>query len=66
MNNYGYTQDLWTQMSSTLETEVSAITFDVWIKALEVDQIEDGKLVLIAPTAKAREFVVNRYFDLIK
>jgi chromosomal replication initiator protein len=66
MMDNGYSQDLWAQMLGTLESELSAITFDVWFKALEVEQLEGDKLVLLAPTSKVRDFVVGRYYDLVK
>lgn len=66
IDDNSYAIDLWSQMQGTLETEVSAITYDVWLKPLEAYRIVDGKLVLLAPTLEVRGFVSNRYFELIK
>ncbi|MDR3021551.1 MAG: chromosomal replication initiator protein DnaA [Clostridiales bacterium] len=58
-------QNLWSLMLTTLEAEVSAITFDVWIKTLEAWELDEGKLVLLAPSEKSRDFVLQRYHTLI-
>lgn len=41
---------LWREALSVLETEASAISFDVWIRPLEAVDIDGDKLVLVAPT----------------
>ncbi|MDR0426236.1 MAG: chromosomal replication initiator protein DnaA [Clostridiales bacterium] len=57
---------IWQEMLSILETEASTISFDVWIKPLEALDIEDGKLVLMAPTEANREAVNNSLRPLIR
>jgi chromosomal replication initiator protein len=37
----------------------------VWIRPLEPVELNNGKLVLLAPTQQACEFVANRYYELI-
>jgi len=58
--------DLWGNMLTTLETEASAISFDVWLKPLEPIDIIDNRLVLLAPTTSARDFVNSRFLQLLK
>ena len=41
---------IWRDALSVLETEASAISFDVWIRPLEAVDIDGDKLVLVAPT----------------
>ena len=58
-------QDLWQKMLTRLETVISAVDFDVWIKTLEPVQSSDGRLVLCAPSAKIRAFVTERFKDVM-
>ena len=41
---------LWRDALAVLETEASALSFDVWIRPLEAIDIDGDKLVLLAPT----------------
>ncbi|MCL2598308.1 MAG: chromosomal replication initiator protein DnaA [Firmicutes bacterium] len=59
-------QDIWGNMLTSLETESSAISFDVWLKPLEPVDIVDNRLVLLAPSASARDFVASRFLNLLK
>lgn len=58
-------KELWKGMLTSLEVEVSAITFDVWIKTLEPVNIVDSKLILLAPGEGGRRFVTDRFSDVI-
>lgn len=59
-------RELWLRMLAVLETEMSAISYDVWIKTLDVVDIVDGKLVLKAQNAECKNFVVGRFLPLIR
>ena len=59
-------KDIWQDMLPTLETEVNAISFDVWIKPLEALDVEDDRLVLLAPTEANRDAINNNLRPLIK
>ena len=52
-------QELWNQMLIKLETSVSALNNDLWIKELEPLIIADTRLVLCAPSVKHKEIVNN-------
>ncbi len=56
-------KELWDKMLVNLEIEVSAVTFDVWIKTLEPISIIDGRLVLMAPGS--RQFVADKFSDTL-
>lgn len=58
--------DVWKEMLSTLEVEIHALGFDVWIKPLRPLKIEDDILVLVAPSSGAQNEVVSRYLPLMK
>lgn len=62
----GEAKELWLNMLSVLETEISVISYDVWIKTLEVVDIVDGKLVVMAQNDEHRNFVATRYLGLIR
>ena len=62
----GEAKELWLNMLSVLETEISVISYDVWIKTLEVVDIVDGKLVVMAQNDEHRNFVATRYLELIR
>lgn len=59
-------KETWQEMLTTLETESTAISFDVWLKPLEPVDIIDGKLILLAPSEGGKEFVNARFRPLIK
>ena len=48
-------KEIWQDMLPMLETEVNTISFDVWIKPLEALDVEDERLVLLAPTEANRD-----------
>ena len=58
-------QELWQKMLTQLETEISAVNFDVWIKTLEPVQSSNGRLVLCASNANIRNFVTDKFKDAI-
>lgn len=58
--------DVWNEMLSTLEVEIHALGFDVWIKPLRPLKIEDDILVLVAPSSGAKSEVTARYLPLMK
>ncbi len=54
-------KEIWNGMLTSLEVEVNAVTFDVWIKTLEPVNIVDGRIVLLAPSDGARKFVYDKF-----
>lgn len=56
----------WEDALAILETEASTISFDVWIKPLEVIDIEENKLVLLAPTSGNVSAINNQWRPLIR
>jgi len=56
---------IWHEMLADLEVELSAIDFDVWIKPLEAIDIEEDKLILLAPTPGNKDMVNQRHRPLI-
>ncbi len=64
MNNEA--KEIWDQMLSVMETELSILDYDVWIKPIEPLCIRDGKLVLLTASEWAKSIVRGRYAPLIK
>lgn len=58
-------KELWASMLTNLEIETSAVNFDVWIKTLEAINIIDTKLILVAPSVGSRNFVSEKFKDII-
>ena len=46
---------MWSEMLPIIEPEVSTITFDLWIKPLEPIDVDENKLVLLAPSELCRD-----------
>ena len=59
-------RQVWEQMLPMLETELSILSYDVWIKSIEPLDIRDGKLVLMAASEWGKNTVNTRYLPLIK
>ena len=58
--------EIWTNTLSKLEVEISAIVYEVYVKTLEPLDIEGEAFVLMAPTAEARDFILNRHRTMIR
>lgn len=48
-------KSLWADMLAIIETEVTIITFDVWVKPIEALDVDGNKLILLAPSEKCRD-----------
>ena len=56
---------IWQDALAILEVESRAIDFDVWIKPLEAIDIEEDRLVLLAPTTANKEAINEKLRPLI-
>lgn len=59
-------KEIWQDMLPVLETEVNAISFDLWIKPLEALDVEDNKLILKVPTEINRDNINRLLRPLIE
>lgn len=48
-------KSMWSEMLPIIEPEVSTITFDLWIKPLEPVDVDENKLILLAPSELCRD-----------
>ena len=58
--------EIWRDMLSDLETECSAVSFDVWIKTLEPYMVDDDRLILVATNAEHKNKVNASHKIIIK
>jgi len=56
--------DLITKAKELLKEEVTTISYDTWIKGLEIYDITDDQIILSTPTSFQKEFIDGRYCDL--
>ena len=49
----------WALVLKEIEREVTAVSFDLWIKNLEPVDITDDKIILFANTQNAKNQVLN-------
>ena len=53
------------QFKDAIKNEVTVITYETWIKSLEIDSIVDNNIVFIASSEYQRDLLTTRYSDLI-
>lgn len=62
MNNI---TDLWNNALSTIETKISKPSFDTWLKPTKAHSLQGDLLVVTAPNEFARDWLEERYSQLI-
>ena len=62
---YTNKDDLLTKAKTLLQGEVTSISYNTWIKNLEIDSITNNKIVLIAQSKMQKDAIEARFFDLI-
>lgn len=58
--------ELLTKAKELLKNEVTKISYETWIRDLEIDSFENGNIVLVASNAFQKESIISRYHDLFK
>ena len=53
-HSYEQLKNIWNKSLDILQKNVTAVSFDLWIKTLEPLKIEDDKLILLASTTNAK------------
>ena len=59
-------KDNWEKVLSILEKEVTAVSFDLWIKTLEPFEIQDNCLIIIASSETAKERCMSSHSTVLK
>jgi len=58
--------ELLTKAKELLKNEVTNISYETWIRDLDIDSADNGHIVLIANNAFQRESIISRYNELFK
>ena len=58
--------ELLTKAKDLLKSEVTGISYNTWIKDLEIKSVENNTITILTSTKIQRENIESRYFDLIK
>ena len=62
---YSDKNDLLTKAKDLLREEMTNISYTTWIKNLEIQSINDNKIVLIAQSTLQKDAIKSRFFDLV-
>ncbi len=57
--------EIWNKVRAELKDEVSAVSFDSWIKPIKPYSIDDRKLTLRVPFGVIKDMIMSKYFMLI-
>ena len=58
--------ELLTKAKELLKNEVTKISYETWIRDLDIDSVENDNIVLVANNAFQKESIISRYHDLFK
>ena len=58
-------EELLTKAKELLKEETTRISYDTWIKDLEIESMENGNVVLLVATTFKKETIDSRYHDLL-
>ena len=58
--------ELLTKAKELLKNETTKIAYETWIRDLDIDSAENGRIVLVANNAFQKESILSRYYDLFK
>jgi len=58
--------ELLSKAKELLKNEVTKISYETWIRDLDIESAENGNIVLVASNAFQKESIVSRYHDLFK
>ncbi len=56
----------WSRVCATLRAEIGDAAFQSWVRPLAFHAIDDGDVILIAPTRFMRDWVMSHYADRIR
>ena len=62
---YSDKNDLLTKAKDLLKEEMTTISYTTWIKSLEIESINDNKIVLVALSKMQKDAIESRLFDLV-
>ena len=57
--------EIWPSILEEIAKNTSSISFDVWIKTLEIEDIKENVLVLSTPTKSSKTILQKKYKNLV-
>ncbi len=57
---------IWEKVLEDLAEEISAVSFDSWIKPIRAESIDDTRITLKVPFAVNKNMIMTKYFSLIE
>lgn len=57
--------ELLTKAKELLKEETTSISFDTWIKDLDIESMNSGNVVLITPTSFKKDYLDSKYHELL-
>ena len=62
---YADKDELLTKAKTLLQSETTGISYNTWIKSLEIASVNGNKIVLIAQSKMQKDAIEARLFDLV-
>ncbi len=62
---YSNKEDLLAKAKTLLQDEMTSISYNTWIKTLEIESVNDNKITLIANSKMQKDAIESRLFDLV-
>ncbi len=57
---------IWEKVLEELAEEISAVSFESWIKPIRAEAIDDTKITLVVPFSVNKNMIMTKYFSLIE
>ncbi|MBR5614688.1 MAG: chromosomal replication initiator protein DnaA [Clostridia bacterium] len=57
---------IWKKVSEELSKEISAVSYDSWIKPITPEEIDETKITLKVPFSVNKNMIMTKYFSLIE
>ncbi len=57
---------IWKKVSEELAKEISVVSYDSWIKPIQPEAIDEGKITLKVPFSVNKNMIMTKYFSLIE
>lgn len=59
-------EKIWERVAALLSEEISAVSFNSWIKPIKASEITETKIVLTVPFSVNKNMIMTKYFSLIQ
>lgn len=59
-------EELWQKVLTSIETKLSKPSFETWLKSTKAFSLNESNLTIIAPNEFTRDWLENRYSNLIR